>query len=200
MPRIGHFVFWTGGVLLPRISDLSLKILCEGDSPMETILELNRLESALASGKISPDEYCRKAIEISRVGIRREELCARIESAPQVEPGMLDLLEELCGNYDLKLVSDYPREWLIPILRRTGFRRWFVADNMFFLAEHSHVLEGERLFPELMAAAVLFPGKSLWVDYISSRTSSAIRRGIDAAIFVDARRLRRDLSLWGLVV
>jgi hypothetical protein len=51
----------------------------------------------------------------------------------------------------------------------------------------------------LIAAGVVLPGHTLWIDAHSPRTSEALRKGVDADIFVDARRLRRDLALWRLM-
>ena len=51
----------------------------------------------------------------------------------------------------------------------------------------------------LIAAEAILPGHTLWVDAHSPRTSAALRKGVDAAIFVDTRRLRRDLALWRLM-
>ena len=55
------------------------------------------------------------------------------------------------------------------------------------------------LLDTLIAHRVISPGHTLWVDHHSPRTSEALRKGVDAAIFVDARRLRRDLALWLLM-
>ncbi len=46
---------------------------------------------------------------------------------------------------------------------------------------------------------MIVPGQTLWVDAHSPRTSAALRKGIDAAIFEDAWRLRRDLGMWDLL-
>ena len=51
----------------------------------------------------------------------------------------------------------------------------------------------------LIASGLVMPGHTLWVDYHWPRTSEALRKGVDTAIFVDARRLRRDLALWRLM-
>ena len=112
------------------------------------------------------------------------------------EPGMVSLIEEVALGSEVCLVSDYPAAWLLPALARNGLASHFPADKLFYIAD----LGGyATLFERLEAVGVIMPGHTLWVDAHSPRTSEALRRGIDAAIYVDARRLRRDLGLWRLV-
>ena len=109
---------------------------------------------------------------------------------------MLSLLSDPALACEMRLVSDYPAVWLLPALARSGLASAFSAaeistwptwgDFQGCLTPSSH-------------SGVISPGHTLWVDYHSPRTSEALRKGVDATIFVDARRLRRDLALWRLM-
>jgi hypothetical protein len=109
---------------------------------------------------------------------------------------MPEMIRELAGTSEISLASDYPREWLIPSLSRSGLTPYCHEHAIVYTAG----LGGYTgLFERLVAAGAIIPGHTMWVDFHSRRTSEALSKGIDAAIFVDARRLRRDLGLWGLV-
>jgi hypothetical protein len=55
------------------------------------------------------------------------------------------------------------------------------------------------LFDRLVRDKIILPGHTLWIDHDPHRAMTAIRLGLDAALFEDAARLYRDLGLWGLV-
>jgi hypothetical protein len=110
---------------------------------------------------------------------------------------MPEVLEELaCRRLTLSLVSGVPRQWLIPALRRSGLSRWLTEEETWIAAEHGG-------FPQILDALLergrIVPGRALWVDHHSLRTTAALRRGIDAAVFFHAHQFHRDLGLWGLV-
>ncbi len=106
------------------------------------------------------------------------------------------LLSDPALTCELCLVSDYPAEWLLPALTRGGLARIFPACKIAYVAD----LGGfSGLLDALVERGVIMPGQTLWVDAHSPHTSAALRKGIDAAIFEDAWRLRRDLGMWGLL-
>jgi phosphoglycolate phosphatase-like HAD superfamily hydrolase len=112
-------------------------------------------------------------------------------------PGMPEVLEELaCRRLALSLVSGYPRQWLMPALERAGLAHRFPEDQVWAAAECGGF---PQVLDLLLERSRIMPGRSLWVDHHSLRTTAALRRGIDAAVFVHARQFYRDLGLWGLV-
>ena len=195
--RIKRFVFWVGGVIFPAISQVSLEILAPGGKDSGIQLELRELERALWIGLISTEEFCRRAIDVAGAAIAASDLFAEIPGRVEPLPGMPELVRELARNYEVFLVSDYPRQWLQPALQRIGFIQQ--SASIFFVSKLGTSDEYADLVEMLVESSVIVPGSSLWVDQNPARTAVAIRRGIDASIFVDARRLYRDLGLWGLV-
>ena len=109
------------------------------------------------------------------------------------------LVAELAAQRRLTMVSDYPRRWLLPVVERSRLSQWFPDEAVFYCAEHQVSGEYTELFATLVNMNIIVPGSSLWVDHHPKRSHVAVRQGIDVAIFVDARRLRRDLGLWGLM-
>jgi beta-phosphoglucomutase-like phosphatase (HAD superfamily) len=198
--RITRLVFVMGGVLVPRPGEVALKLLAPGQpTPPDVRLALYNLDHDLALGHIGADEYCRRAAEIAEVGGRAGDLLAALPGATSPLPGMPALVEEMSHRFELWLVSDYPRTWADDILRRSGLSTWFTADDVLILAEPTAPAAYPALFAMLISAGVVCPGSSLWIDSNPLRTSSAMRAGVDALIFVDAARTYREFGMQRLV-
>jgi hypothetical protein len=200
MPRrITRLIFLPGGTIFAPLAELAASFLVadRGLTPAQR-MALRDAALALAAGTDDPRRFCARAAEIcgAQGGAAASRLCEHLAQGAAALPGMPPLIEELALTSELGLASDYPPAWLAPALARSGLASCFPADRIFYMAD----LGGyARLFDGLVAAGAVAPGHTLWVDAHSLRTSEALRRGIDAEIFVDARRLRRDLGLWGLV-
>lgn len=200
MPRIKHIVFITGGVILPTVTQATLASLNPGqqlDAGSQFIL--HGLEKALTTGKISPQAYCQRVIQQTGAMTNAGELIVDVLESTTLLPGMLPLIKELSEGLDLGLVSDYPDKWITPIIMRTGLGAYFPRGADQVIGEVWTKPDYIGLFRFLIEQNVLKPGSSMWVDHNSLRCMAAIRQGIDVGIFVDARRLYRDLGLWGLV-
>jgi hypothetical protein len=197
--RITRLIFLPGGTIFAPPAELAASFLAADRAltPAQRTA-LRDAARALAAGTDAPRQFCARAADIC--GMPGEPatsgLYERLAEGAVAQPGMPSLIEELAMTSELGLASDYPAPWLLPALARSGLAYCFPADRIFYIAD----LGGyPGLFERLVAARAVTPGHTLWVDAHSPRTSEALRRGIDAAIFVDARRLRRDLGLWGLV-
>lgn len=102
---------------------------------------------------------------------------------------------DLKQTSQVTLFSDYPRVWLQTIQKDSAITDHFTPQNVVYSAELRLNDPLNSVFEKLMAKGFIKPGASLWVDAYPMRTSAAIRQGIDAIIYVDERRLRRELIL-----
>jgi hypothetical protein len=216
--RIDHMLFWAGGVILPRLSSLAAHALPASPGPLggapgplggagaggaggaagtdpAVARRLADLERRLAQGEFAPPVFCELAAAAAGAPGMGGALEQAMLAGAGILPGMAGLLEDLAPRARLGLLSDYPRPWLQAIMDRSELARIFSPANIQYTADRP----GADLFDALTAEGVIRPGSTLWVDYDSPRAMIAVRRGIDAALCVDARRLRRDLGLWGLV-
>jgi len=185
---------------MPAVTQATLASLNLDQQPTAgSQLILHRLEKALTTGKISPQAYCHRVIQQTGEMTNAGELIAGVLESTALLPGMLPLIKELSERVDLGLVSDYPGKWVTPIIKRTGLSVYFPGGVDQVIGELRPGLDYTVLFRLLIERNVLKPGSSMWVDHNSLRCMAAIRQGIDAGIFVDARRLYRDLGLWGLM-
>lgn len=194
--RINHLVFWVGGVVLTPPGQAVWQALAPGHAPdPRAAQELHRLEQALADGSLSPEAFCRRAAEMAQVAAPAEVLSQALPEHIAPIEGMPEVIAGLAERNALSLASDYPRRWLAPALERAGLARWFGDEQIWIVAEWGGFGHGLGAWIE---AGLIAPGRTLWVDHHSLRTSAALRRGVDAAVFVHARQFYRDLGLWGL--
>jgi hypothetical protein len=201
--RITHIAFWAGGVLLPEIGGWAVEAL-SGEVPLPAALpvedrfEVHALARDLALGRIDADEFMQQAW--ARGGGAAAHAATAAALMPRVSgpAPLMPLLAEMADRYWLSLFSDYPAEWLEAILPGTRLTKVFSPGEIWYTADLAAGGDYDHLFAEAARRGALRPGESLLIDHHSRRTTAALRRGIDTAIYVDVPRLRRDLALWSL--
>jgi hypothetical protein len=200
LSRIERIVFITGGVLLPTVTQSALAAL-NLNWPLDADfqLDLDGQEKKLTTGKISPQMYCRWIAQSAGDPVDSEALAANILKTTTLLPGTLPLIKDLSERVKLGLVSDYPGNWIRPILERTGLSVYFPNGPDLVVGDLGPDSDNATLFSALIDRNILTPGRSMWADHNSLRCMAAIRQGVDAGIFVDAQRFYRDLGLWSLV-
>jgi hypothetical protein len=188
-----------GGVVFPALAEVAGAYLAAGRelSPSRRGGLLNAAR-ALAEGQISAAQFCTQAVEAC--GAPGEATADRLHEhlAHELTPlaGIAPLIADVAQSHEVRLVADYPAAWLLPALQRCGLAGCFAEAEVCYVAD----LGGfAGLFDALVTNRVIVPGHTLWVDSRPRRTSAALRMGVDATIFVDARRFRRDLALWRLM-
>jgi hypothetical protein len=118
-------------------------------------------------------------------------------SGYQIPAEMAELLDDLQLRLELAAVASYEPQHLATIIAGSDLHRWF-DDEAIYPLPHD-IVDHRSILRAAVAAGAITLGESLWIDHDPLRTMLAVRQGIDASIFVDARRLYRDLWLWGLV-
>lgn len=200
MHRIDTFVFWMGGVVTQHLSQTIVEVLERRGRPTDirTRRALVDLEADLCRGAMGAEDYCKRVVEVGGAPFDAETLATAIPEHLSAMPGMPALLGELAEAYRLRLVAGFPRQWATPVVERAGVARCF-SEPVLFSAEYGPADCGPALLEKLLASGEIVRDSTLWVDDHPHRAMSAIRLGIDAAIFVDEPRLRRDLGLWSLL-
>ena len=200
MGQITHVAFMVGGVLVPRMMDVTLELLHSGSEvDRHTKLAIHFLEKDLSLGRITPEEYCRQVIARTDSTDEPSYMMRAIPEHTRLVPGMKALIGELAEKCMTCLVSDYPRRWLKGIREDTGLSSLLTDDRTMILAEADTPGTYPELFQIIMQRFEIRPGRALWIDHSSPRTSWAIRQGIDAIVFVDEGRLRRELKMRNLM-
>ncbi len=198
MKTIQRYYFMAGGVILPRLSAQVIAVLeKQGNTLNERQrLALIDLEHALFNGVLAATDYFEgiNAAAEPRYPLALEFFLQEIE----VNAGVLSVADDLSQNSQCILLSDYPPDWLAVLDHRSGicthFNRVITLQGTGCADDRATVLQ------HLYAAGELEAGSSLLVDANPFRTALAIRRGVDAIIYVDERRLRRELKLRAVFV
>jgi len=162
----------------------------------QTIYELTL---DLALGKISEEEFLHSVFSLT--GMRFETCNLKemiVDNAPPIL-GIMDVLKELGEKKSLFMFSQYPPEMYDRIKTRLGLDKLIPEKNVFFTSGSGVQNLKSGIIERLIFNKWITPGKSIFIDNDSRRTSAAIRAGIDAIIFVDSRRLRREIALRGLL-
>ena len=198
MKPVKKFFFWTGGVILPRIVSATIELLEK--KSRHSLLNHQRFllyeaEKDLAMGRMTPEAYLIQSCSLIDGLISPDNLCRELIEWMKVDTGALSTAMDLMQSSQVYLVSDYPRAWNQASQNQMKMISQFTANNVIYSAEMQLEDPFSSVFEELTAGGVIEQGASLWVDAHPLRISAAIRSGMDAIIYVDERRLRRELNL-----
>lgn len=195
MRQLNHYCFSLENVVVQSLHDALEKIMQgRGESQKRYDLTL-----ALSLGKISPDDFWKEILSSSTGEVKISDLQEKVGNSLEPIDGTLKVLTELKKENTLSLFSQLPRELFASVKKHFGLQDLFADSDIFFTNEMNLKNTTADVVNYLIAGKCLNPGKSVVVDADSRRTSAAIRAGMDAIIFVDARRLRREIALRGLL-
>ena len=193
MKPIQRYYFMAGGVILPRLSAQVSGIREKRGTPLNESqrLALFDLDRALFNGTLPVTDYFKRvnAAVAPQQALTLESFLQEIE----VDSGALSVADDLRQNSQCILLSNYPPEWLAALDQRICVCAHF--DRVLPLQGMGCEDDRAAVFSRLRTAGELAAGTSLLVDANPFRTTMAIRRGVDAIIYVDERRLRRELRL-----
>jgi FMN phosphatase YigB (HAD superfamily) len=201
LKNIHQYYFVFGGVIVKPLCEIVLEQLRSLNDPawQRKYQDLYDLETRLSLGNIAKADFFQKAASLSAFELKADELEAMVFKKAEPIPGIMDILNELHGKNVLFLFSQYPPEIYAPLGSRFGLELLIPRKNVSFASEMSLQNMTTAIIEKLCLEQGLIPGRSLWVDSDSHRTSAAIREGVDAIIYVDSRRLRREIALRGLL-
>jgi hypothetical protein len=112
---------------------------------------------------------------------------------------MGELLGELSTDFTLWLFCEPTQERLAEVLETLQLDRLICRVRWLFASERFCVAMPKELIEELVARTGGRQEELLWIDDRPAVTSAVIRAGMNAVVFVDVFRLRRNLVLRGLV-
>jgi hypothetical protein len=130
--------------------------------------------------------------------ISSQELEQLILRHATIECGLKELAQDLAKEYRLWLLADIPPEWVDVIINRVHFKQFIPSNRILDWRIPRQEHQDSRVLGSRLLMYDLRPGSTLIVDRGARRAMAFIRSGYDAAIYVNAKRLRRDLGLWGI--
>ncbi len=200
MSAITSVFFWFDGVLAPPLWRLTRIVLEANEVKADAVLCLDLIDLGrkLRAGAMSCDEYCRHVIELASAPLSPEQLAAMIERRIEATAGVLKVIDELSDLYHPYMLFDYPHAWLFPALSQTGLARRFPDHRIVIMDQYSNPNEPDAV-PSSLARLQVAPREVLLIDSDPRRAMALFRMGLKIVIFIDARRLRRDLVLWKML-
>ncbi len=120
-------------------------------------------------------------------------------SARGMTPGIGQLFSELSADFKLWLFCEPDREELAPIAGNLKLDNMIPRARWLFASGELCAEKPKELIEELVRRTGGRREEILWIDDRPAVTSAVIRAGMNAVVFVDAFRLRRNLVLRGLV-
>jgi|GEM_PF-1926101 len=198
MAKTGALFFWLGGVLAPSIPDLIAHTLFK--SPIEKVniharLRTRQLTTDLCLGHITAEAFCHTLIQEHANGLTIAELETAVKNAVQLRGDVLDVIAQLPSDLERWTICDYPKAWYEAAIGDRGLAEVFFSDHILFTVESrlSHLVP--NIFDHLSSATGHPLDTCLLIDALTPRAVDAVKHGLDATIFVDARRLKRDFVL-----
>jgi len=201
LSSIDHIYFALNDAICNSLSREIIIFLNNQHRSIDTIVRqvLFKFESDFIIGKNSKQEFFNSATSIFNLDITSDELENAILSQIFPTHGINQVLSELQTHFSLTLFSQYPPELLLQISSILNLNKYFSKNNIFYTCEIEFAGQPGDFFQNLISIGKIQPGKSIWVDSNSKMTSSSIRAGIDAIIFQNSDKLRREIALRGLL-
>jgi len=186
-----------GDIFLPRLSRLTVRMLEEHGVVVKEKerVGIHNLGTTLLTGDLSGHDYFLqlKFLVNAKFPLGENDLFKSLS----LNSGALSVVDALGRNNEVILFSDFPKPWLTKISQIGCLIDHF--QQVIYSQEINCNNLREDVFDRLMATHEIQAGNSLWVDSDPFRTSIAIRRSIDSIIYVDKRRLLRELNLRSLL-
>lgn len=194
--------FWLGGVLTDPIEEVTLDALAPKavlKVSHATKLKLRQLAEQLSLGRISPSDYCQRALQMSKLKLDAGELEGRIIEKVALRPPVMDLLAAIPPTYERWLLSQYPMQWFSTFSRRMALSDHFPHERTMYISE----IGLERIVPDLFSAlpkiADCTVNECLMIDGMSARAVAAVRHGLASIIYIYPERLKHELALQGIL-
>jgi len=161
--------------------------------------KIYKIEADYTLGRISNEEFFKEAAEISNMDLGPAEFESIITNKVELIEGILEVLKELKKQYSLFLFSQYSPEFYDGLSSRLKLNNIFPDKNIQYSCRTGLPDITGCFFKKIISDRWIIPGRSVWIDSDPHRTSASIREGIDTIIFLDSRRLRREIALRGLL-
>lgn len=197
LPKIDAVAFWLEGVLTPSLADLCADVCFArpiASVDIQPRLGLRAAAEQLALGRLQPLDFCQQVVEISGVGLTAPALEAALLERLRLRDDVSPIIADLPASIARWLVTGLPRPWL-EVAVAQPLPALIPPDRWLFTAD----LGLPRLIPDLFAAwtdrAGLPMSACMIVDAVTPNAVAAVRHGLHSAIYVDARRLRREFVL-----
>jgi FMN phosphatase YigB (HAD superfamily) len=156
------------------------------------------LLARLCRGQLTEDQYLALILEQQRWEITAEALkrVFRLNFHKPV-PGMWKLLQKLSGHYELVLLSDHAREWVVYI--QSVYPELAIFNRQYYSFQYGRLKSEPETFLHVLKLLKRKAGECLFVDDNPTNIAAAEEAGLSGTRFVGAQDLERELVGRGLI-
>lgn len=197
MGEINQTIYWMGGVMTQPISTLLAKVISETGSHVN-VLGLPGFErrcEELTLGKMDDLTFLQSICSDAKADLKPEELRTKLLAAMEPVADVVETINLLPDSIGRWLVIDTPRPWFELIYKRLGIDKCFADEQLIFLSQSGLSRIIPDVFKHLTRTVKKTAEECLFFDLRSRRSVQALNYGMASAIFVDARRLKREYLL-----
>jgi len=191
-------VFLSGVVLTPMVESIKRLIPNYAAWDYSKKCKLRDRCADLSMGKIDAQVFLSRVADYQNKLIDGDDLLREVLGKIDIDQKVLDVIAEVEKQYRLVYVCDYPSSWSPSLIERFPSRPAIIQDAVFTDQMGLEDMQWDLLNKTLQITKV--PAElCLWVDAYEKRTMQAVANRLHAVIFVDARRLRREFVLRGML-
>lgn len=198
MGKTKAIFFWMSGIITPSIPEILSKVLLDSGKQDVNLLALpnfQKLCDELTIGKIDELKFCNAICEMTGLKMKPKIFQEKILDAVSLNASVKRIINLLPENYDRWLVVDFPKSWFDHVSQNQAVSASFFQDNIVLLSKSKLMNVIPDVFYHLAYCAHVPLDEGLWIDASAKRTVEALNQGMQAAVFVDPRRLEREFTM-----
>lgn len=202
MTNIGAVFYWMGGVItypLQILIDKAILACGQSDSDLFSSDKFANSCDSFMLGNLDEYSFFQLICQIIGSKCSPEELRITTIGLLSQVSGTYQTINLLSATIQRWLIVDYPRSWLDQVRNPLAISSCFKDENLLFLQENHLNRLVPNVFDLMLKQSKLAKNQCLLVDNSSHRIVSAFDYGLQAIIFVDARRLEREYCMRKLV-
>ena len=173
-------------ILEKNYSIPSKEFLNRDKQTMEVFLDTMR-------GKYTEEEYLNYLLNGTNWNITIDQLKNEIrQKLKYTDENTMKILKELKNNYNLILLSDHVREWIIDLFRYNPDLTLF--DYTYFSYSLGRLKRDEGTFKYVLEDLKIKPDETIFIDDSKKNIESAKKYGIECIQFINAEKLEKELK------
>ena len=111
--------------------------------------------------------------------------------------GTMDIIKRLEGNYNLILLSDYPKEWKEFLLENN--KEIEIFKIKYFSCDYGKIKSDGDFFKYVIKDLNISPEDSIFIDDLERNVETASKYGIKGIVFRNSKQLEEELKKVGLL-
>jgi hypothetical protein len=196
MGKFQSICLYLSGFVVPELGELFLENISSfSDMGISEKRRLFRIFSQISLGKKPYEDIFHNLEENGLILSLSDTLENQISGGIKIiSPEAVELINELSADFEVIGISDYPSHWINPLQKELS--RVNLPFNNIFMTDQMNLGNlGSDLIDWLKGRNESALDSWLWIDANPKRSMYALSVGINSVIYVDIRRLRRELIM-----